>query len=181
MRVLVGYATAHGSTAGIAARIGERLAGAGCEVDVRSVDEIEAVDGYGAVVLGSAVHDATWLPPAKAFVRRQRTALARRPVWLFSVSSVGDTSSFLSPGVAGALRQIRNEPKVVTRFRRAIGARDHHNFAGAIERPQWGFKGRLFLKASGGRYGDHRDWEDVDGWAAGIARSLQNAAKATSA
>jgi menaquinone-dependent protoporphyrinogen oxidase len=181
MKVLVGYATAYGSTTGIATKIGERLAGEGCQVDVRPVEEIDAVDAYDAVVLGSAVHDTTWLPQARAFVRQQRAALARRPVWLFSVSSVGDTSSFLSPRVAGALRQLRNEPKDVTRLRRAIRARDHRNFAGALERPQWGVKGRLFLKASGGRYGDHRDWEDIEEWARGIAGSLQDAADATPA
>lgn len=181
MRVLVGYATAFGSTTGIAERIGERLAGAGCEVDVRRVEEVEAVEGSDAVVLGSAVHDALWLPQARAFVKRHRSQLRRRPVWLFSVSSVGDTTSFVSPKVARALRQLQNEPKDVARFRQAIGARDHRNFAGAVQRKQWGVKGHLFLKATGGQYGDHRDWEDIEDWAGGIARSLSTTPKATSA
>lgn len=181
MRVLVSYATAFGSTTGIAERIGEGLAAAGCEVDVRPVEDLEAIDGYDAVVLGSAVHDTAWLPQARAFVKRHRAQLRRRPVWLFSVSSVGDTTSFVSPRVAKALRQLAAEPRDVARFRHAIGARDHRNFAGAVQREQWGVKGLLFLKATGGRYGDHRDWSDIEGWAAGIARTLSTAPKASSA
>ena len=30
------------------------------------------------------------------------------------------------------------------------------------------------LKILGGTFGDHRDWDDVDQWAAGIGRSLQS-------
>lgn len=181
MRVLTSYATAFGSTAGIAERIGDRLAGTGFEVDVAPVDDVEAVAGYGAVVLGSAVHDKLWLPQARAFVKRHRAQLWRRPVWLFSVSSVGDTTSFVSPRVARALRQIQNEPRDVARFRQAIGARDHRNFAGAVAPRQWGMKGDLFLKAAGGRYGDHRDWGDIEDWAEGIALSLSTAPTTSSA
>ena len=181
MKVLVSYATAFGSTVGIAERIGERLAGAGCEVEVRPVDGVETLVPYDAVVLGSAVHDALWLPQARSFVRRHRAQLRRRPVWLFSVSSVGDTTSFVSPKVAKALRQLAAEPKDVARFRQAIGACGHRNFAGAVEPRQWGVKGLLFLKATGGRYGDHRDWGDIEGWAGGIARALAATPKATSA
>ena len=181
MRVLVSYASAFGSTAGIAERIGERLAAAGCEVDARPVDDVEGLDGYDAVVLGSAVHDAVWLPQARSFVTRHRSQLRRRPVWLFSVSSVGDTTSFVSPAVARALRQLAAEPRDGARFRPAIGAREHRNFAGAVHPKQWGVKGTLFLKAARGRYGDHRDWGDIEDWAGGIARSLSMAPKATSA
>jgi menaquinone-dependent protoporphyrinogen oxidase len=181
MRVLVSYATAFGSTAGIAERIGERLVHAGCEVDLRPVADVVAVDAYDAVVIGSAVHDKLWLPQARDFMKRHRAVLGRRPVWLFSVSSVGDTTSFVSPKVARALRQLQSEPRDVARFRRALGARDHRNFAGAVQPRQWGVKGLLFLKATGGRYGDHRDWSDIEEWAGGIARALSTAPTATSA
>ena len=181
MRILVAYATANGSTQGIAERIGERLAVAGWEVDVRAVEEVDAIDGYSGVILGSAVHDASWLPTATSFVRRHRAGLVRRPVWLFSVSAVGDSSSFVSPRVAHTLRQLASEPKGVPLIRRAVRAEGHRNFSGAVERPQWGLKGRLFLKATGGRYGDHRDWADIEDWADGIASALRSAPKATSA
>jgi menaquinone-dependent protoporphyrinogen oxidase len=68
MKVLVGYASAYGSTKGIAKQIGDRLTKAGLQVDVRPIDEIDAIEPYAAVVLGSAIHNMNWLPHAAAFV-----------------------------------------------------------------------------------------------------------------
>lgn len=181
MSVLVGYASAYGSTKGIAKEIGDRLTKAGLKADVRPIDEIEAIETYEAVVLGSAIHNMAWLPQAAAFVRSHTADLATRPVWLFSVSSVGDTSSFLGPRVARLFRRMRKEPKEIAALRQAIGPREHRNFAGAIERTHWNLAGHLFLKAFGGSYGDHRDWQDIDAWADGIARQLRVAQEAAPA
>lgn len=66
MKVLVGHASACGSTKGIAQEIGDRLTHAGLQADVRPVDEVDTLAGYDAVVLGSAVHNMAWLPQAAA-------------------------------------------------------------------------------------------------------------------
>jgi menaquinone-dependent protoporphyrinogen oxidase len=55
---------------------------------------------------------------------------------------------------------------------RLTKARDHRSFAGAIERSHWPLTGHLFLRALGGRYGDHRNWDAIEQWADEIARSL---------
>ena len=57
MRALVGYASAYGSTKGIAQEVGDRLTGAGLRAEVRPLDEVEALDAYDGVVLGSAIHN----------------------------------------------------------------------------------------------------------------------------
>jgi menaquinone-dependent protoporphyrinogen oxidase len=173
MRVLVGYASAHNSTKGIANEIRDRLMNAGLGADVRSVDEIDTLETYDAVVLGSAIHNQAWLPQAAAFAKAHADDLARRPVWLFSVSSVGETSSFLGSRITSFVRRRRKDTKELADFRRAIRPRDHRHFAGAIERTHWNILGDLFLRAFGGTYGDHRDWRDIDAWADGIARQLQ--------
>ena len=173
MRVLVGYASAHNSTKGIASEIRDRLMNAGLGADVRSIDEIDTLEPYDAVVLGSAIHNQAWLPQAAAFAKAHADDLARRPVWLFSVSSVGETSSFLGPRTTSFIRRRRRDTKELADFRRAIRPRDHRHFAGAIERTHWSILGDLFLRAFGGTYGDHRDWRDIDAWADGIARQLQ--------
>lgn len=173
MRVLVGYASAHGATKGIAEEIGDRLTGAGHKVDVRSLAEGAVVGSYDAAVLGSAIHNQGWLPEAARFLTSHARELAIRPVWIFSVSSVGDTSSFFGPAVERFVRRIRKETGEIAGFRRAIRPRDHRNFAGAVERNHWNLAGHLFMKAFGGRYGDHRDWRDIDAWSDGIARQLR--------
>ena len=172
MRVLITYATAHGSTKGVATEIGGRLAASGLSVDVLPAEGVGSLDGYDAVVIGSAVHNGAWLPPASSLIDHHVDELASRPVWLFSVSSVGESSSFFGARVAAVMRRMRGEPRQVTTLRRSIGARAHRVFAGAIEPSHWGRAGNLFLEVLGGTYGDHRDWLDIDAWAAEIAWQL---------
>jgi menaquinone-dependent protoporphyrinogen IX oxidase len=55
-----------------------------------AAEQVREVDGYDAVVLGSAVYAGHWLKPAREPVGRLGTFLADRPVWLFSSGPVGD-------------------------------------------------------------------------------------------
>jgi len=110
MRVLITYATAHGSTKGVATEIGGRLAASGLSVDVLPAEGVGSLDGYDAVVIGSAVHNGAWLPPASSLIDHHVDELASRPVWLFSVSSVGESSSFFGARVAAVMRRMRGSP-----------------------------------------------------------------------
>ena len=104
MRVLVGYASRFGSTRDIAIRIADAVRTRGSEVDVRSVDDISDVDRYDAMVFGSGVYDGSWTTEATALMRRHAGVLARKPLWLFSVGSFGD-----SHPIVGGL--IKKEPR----------------------------------------------------------------------
>jgi menaquinone-dependent protoporphyrinogen oxidase len=85
MKVLVTAASKHGATAEIVATIGEVLGGEqGLDATVVPPEEVSAVDGYDAVVLGSAVYAGHWMAAAKELVDRAGSALAGKPVWLFS-------------------------------------------------------------------------------------------------
>jgi menaquinone-dependent protoporphyrinogen oxidase len=162
MPLLVVYASRHGATAGIATRIATRLVDSGASVDLRPVEEVEALDAYDAVVLGAPVYDQSWPPAAKAFVARNRDALAARPVWLFSVGAFGDTKRLIGP-------LTRKEPKGIGEIRAEIRAREYRVFRGVIHKHQWPFFSRVFFHAFGGRLGDHRDWPTIDAWADQIA------------
>ena len=84
-RVLVAYASALGSTAGVAAEIGKTLGAGGFSVDVRPVRDNPQLEGYQAVLLGSAVHHGNWLPEAVEFVKSNQDALRGVPVAVFTV------------------------------------------------------------------------------------------------
>lgn len=129
-RVLVAYATGHGSTRGVAERIATRLAEAGAQVDARPVDDVDDLEGYNAVVLGSGVYNQSWIPSATGFLRANSAALAARPVWLFSVGMFGDTHR-------GIGKLMRREPREIGEFHDAIHPREYRVFAGAIQRHQW--------------------------------------------
>ena len=68
MPLLVVYASRHGATAEIAARIATRLVDSGASVNLRPIDEVETLDAYDAVVLGAPVYGHPWPPEANAFV-----------------------------------------------------------------------------------------------------------------
>lgn len=172
MAVLVAYATDHGSTRGVAERIAGRLQQRGVDAKACAVEDGPEVSRYEAVVLGSAIHGSKWLSAARQFAERNAAPLRERPVWLFSVSTLGDEESMFPPRVANRLRALRKEPPEVAEMRRLLHAREHRNFAGAIARAHWPATGRAFFRATGGHYGDHRNWPAIDAWAYLIASQL---------
>jgi menaquinone-dependent protoporphyrinogen oxidase len=173
MTVLVAYASAHGSTQGVAEAIARGLERSGVGVEVRAAADVGPVAGYQGVVLGSAIHNGRWLTPALLLLADVRSH-GPRALWLFSVCTIGDTTSFLGPRLSRLGRRSRKLPPGVAEVEAP-----HRWFAGAIARSHWGAAGRLFFTATGGRYGDHRDWDDIDAWATTIAASLTSEQHAT--
>ena len=165
-RVLVAYCTRSGSTAGVAGRIAARLREHGHAVDRHELRTAPGPDDYDAIVFGSPVFDGRWMPEAEAYVEQHRAALRTHQVWLFSVGTFGDTKKLL-----GSLA--RREPRNVDALLTAVRPRGYRVFAGAIDPAAWPLWSRMFFRAIGGRFGDNRDWEVIDGWAAEIAGELQ--------
>jgi hypothetical protein len=89
MTVLVAAASKHGATDEIAERIfGADLAEHGSDADVKKLDEVENLSGYGAFVLGSAIFFGKWMKEAISFVDAHAGELAERPTWLFGSGSI---------------------------------------------------------------------------------------------
>ena len=176
MKILVGYATGKGSTCGVAERIAIRLRSAGHVADIHTAAQLPNPGEYDAVVLGSAIHNGQWLPEAAGAVERRSPGLLGRTAWAFSVSSVGATSSLIAARLARFLRPRTPVPKAVQALRRSADVRGHRFFAGSIVPGDWPGFGRVVFRLMGGRYGDARDWADIDDWADGIARALDASA-----
>lgn len=173
MVVLVAHASEHGSTRQIAERVAARLGEQGLSAEARPVADVTALAGYDAFVVGSAIHSGDWLPQGTAFLGGNRTALAGHPVWLFSVSTIGEQSSAFPPRVARWMRNMMKVPRAVTAVEAEVRPRDHHAFAGVILPGHWGLPARVALRAFGGRFGDHRNWQEIDAWAMSIASELR--------
>ncbi|UNO43355.1 flavodoxin domain-containing protein [Streptomyces sp. MST-110588] len=165
MRVYVGYAGEHGSTRGIAERLAATLTQQGHRADVTDLaDERTGAPEHDACVLGSAIHNGRWLPPAAEYLRRYTPELARRPLWLFSVGLARILGDWFA-------RRSRS-PAPLPALRDLLAPVDHHLFAGAFERDHTSVFGHLVFRSLGGHYGDHRDWREIDAWATDIARHL---------
>lgn len=161
-RVLVTYATAAGSTAGVAERIAATLQADGAEVVCRPAGPDVDPSDFDAVVVGSAVHDMGWLPPAVDVMLRAQQA--DRPVWGFSVGGI-QPKGWLTRMLAG--RELR---RIESSFPRP--PREHRLFGGIIDMDHTPLWGRLFFRATGGRAGDHRDWQAIEEWATDVGDGI---------
>lgn len=161
MRVLVAYASKHGSTGGIADAIVERLRELEVGAEACSVDDIEDLGPFEAVVLGSAIYAGSWIKGAVDFAERNRDMLQRLPVWLFSVGPLGEE-----------VEDEEEQPKQLAALREELHPRDHHVFFGALDRSKLSFPERMIVKAVRAPQGDFRDWDEIKAWAGEIAGSL---------
>lgn len=154
-RILITYATRAGSTAEIAAAIGESLSERGFTVDVKSTKDKPTLDGYQAVLVGSAIRMGKWLPESISFVEENQAALKQMPVALFTVhlNNLGDDeeSRVARQTYLDAVRSMLPDAEAVY-------------FAGAMDYSRLSFLDRLIAKAVGSTETDERDWDRICGW-----------------
>jgi menaquinone-dependent protoporphyrinogen oxidase len=175
MTVLVAYASERGSTREMAQHMASRMAVALGPVDCRSVEEVGSVSGYEAVIVGSAIHNQSWLPPAAQFLTRLTPELAKRPVWAFNV------------GMADALpkpfrkRAAELQQKRLRGFLpQEIPLRGDMIFSGVYKSDQMPALLRVLFRLTGGRFGDLRNWAAVDAWTDQITAQLAKPASTSS-
>lgn len=173
MNILVGYATRHGATAGIAERIAATLTESGRPAEARPVEEVTTLEGYDAVVLGGAAYMFHWLKPAVKFARTHRAALASRPVWLFSSGPLG--TDLVDKDGHDVLQTTR--PKEWDELTELLRPRGERVFFGAYDpdaKPV-GMGERVIRHMPAARdampAGDFRDWAAIDTWAQEIAEA----------
>ncbi len=159
MKVLVTSASRHGATREIAETIAGELRAAGLDADVLAMSSVGSLDGYQAVVIGSAVYMGNWLAEARGFVEQHRAFLATVPVWLFSSGPVG----------FGDVDQAK-----VAQLVEASHARGHQVFGGRLERRRLGLAERLLARMVRAAEGDYRDWEAIRAWAREVADGLRS-------
>lgn len=178
MRVLVTYATRHGSTAGIAERIAAVLVDHGHAAEARDVEEGPDVSAYDAVVLGGAAYLFHWLKPAVQFAKRHRQALSERPVWLFSSGPLG--TDLVDKDGRSVLESAR--PREFDELAELLSPRGERVFFGAYDPTAEPVGlGERVLKAmpaarDGLPAGDFRDWPEIEEWATEISAELDTLA-----
>jgi len=165
-QILVTYATKHGATAEIAEKIGQVLQGAGLAVDVKSVDQVNELNAYRAVVLGSAVYAGMWRKEAVDFLEANEKELAERTVWLFSSGPTGE-------GNPVELMKGWKFPEAQQPIADRIRPRDIAFFHGEIDPKDLNLAEKLIVKGVKAPTGDFRDWETITAWAAAIGDELK--------
>ena len=168
-RILVAYDSKLGSTAEVAKFIGSVLTEQGSEIDVKPLSEVDELDTYDSVIIGSAIRYDRWLPNATTFVKENATALSKVPVSFFftclTLAKPTPAAMLKAEGYADKLRSLAPEVKPVT-----VGG-----FAGVLQFARTPWPARFALKllsiATGVKEGDYRDWDAIRSWTLG---QLQN-------
>jgi len=167
-RILVAYVSQCGSTGETARFVGDVLAKSGAVVDVAPAHTVRRLDGYHAVVLGSAARYGKLLPGAQKFVQKFNAELKDMPAAYFfaGVTLREDTpenrvkaSAYLEP--LRALKQPVSEGL----------------FGGKVDyqklEPLWRFLLSLDRSKAGEMSeGDFRNWDKIQAWAEGLVPVL---------
>ena len=155
-RVLIAYASKAGSSAEVAGVIGKRLADRGFSVDVRRAGRVRSLDGYGAVIVGSAIRAGQWLSEASGFVKTHREALATRQTAFFTLCmTLQQDTPKNRETVAACLKPVRAilEPEKI------------EFFAGKMDYSKLALLPRLIVKRMKVPEGDFRNWDAIGAWA----------------
>ncbi len=169
-RILVTYASAMGSTAGVADAIGATLAESGLSVDVRPMDRVHDLTPYRAVVAGSAVHAGEWLPEAMEFMRANQAELVHKPFAAFLVC--------MTLAMPGGDKYREHVATWLDPIRSVVNPMSEGLFAGVLDVnkiPSFGDRCKFRVSVMMGVWseGDHRDWKAIHAWAMSLVPRFQ--------
>ncbi|MBI1258547.1 MAG: flavodoxin [Chloroflexi bacterium] len=167
--ILVTYASRSGSTVGVAEEIAKTLVNNGERVELRPMQEVTDLTPYSAVVAGSAIQSAQWLPEAMQFVRTYQAELAQKPFATFTVCMTLAMKNIHSREIV---------PRWLEPVRRLVKPVREGFFAGALDISKVPslserIKFRISVLMGVWTEGDHRDWNAIHAWAASLIPVLE--------
>jgi menaquinone-dependent protoporphyrinogen oxidase len=168
-RILVTYASRTGTTAEVAAAICRILSESGARVEILPMQEVKDLAPYEAVIAGSAIRAARWLPEAVQFIRAHQATLSHKPFAMYTVCitlAMADTEQYRS-AVSGWTAPVR---AIVPPLSEGL-------FAGMLDFDKLPFNWEtLKLRATVAMgifpRGDRRDWNAVRSWAESLKPML---------
>ena len=167
-KILILYASQKGSTAEVAARLGEQLQAANHEIRIANALGYEGdIHRYNAVILGSGIYKGMWLHSMLNTVNRLMPQFQQKPVWGFSLCV-----RVLEPAGEDYARQYYLPSNILKK----LNLQDYHFFAGRLANLSMSEKATLAERYDGWNYqaheGDHRDWNEINEWGKSIAHQL---------
>ena len=169
-QILVLYASTHGHTGKIAARIAAELERDGASVelrDIRAGGADASPDSYDAVVVGASIHAGHHQRELVDWAERNRAGLAASPSAFFSVClTAADDTDESRAATRGSIDDFV-ERTGWTPDRTAT-------FAGALQYREYDFVTRLMMRllmrvghheTDASRDHDYTDWDAVEAWA----------------
>jgi menaquinone-dependent protoporphyrinogen oxidase len=165
-KVLIAYASQCGSTGEVAEAIGDVLCQCGDFAETKWVKSVKALNGYSAVIIGSAIHKSRWMPEATDFVTTNQNTLSKLPVaYFFTCLTLSVDTDKARRKAMTFLEPLQTEAPRVKPV--SVG-----RFAGVLDYSKLSFMYRTVMKRKmkerGIQEGDYRDWNAIRSWAAEV-------------
>jgi menaquinone-dependent protoporphyrinogen oxidase len=161
-RTLVAYDSRLGSTAEVAQFIGSVLAEKGAEAEVRPLADVDDLEPFDRVMIGSAIRYDRWLPDATEFVTKHKATLSNLPVSFFF------TCLTLANPTPAALRKAEGYAEGLRCLAPEVRPASVGGFAGVLQFSRTPWPARLVLRllsiTTGIKEGDYRDWNAIRTW-----------------
>jgi menaquinone-dependent protoporphyrinogen oxidase len=166
-KVLVAYASTHGSTQEVAEAVAATLRESGLAVDLQWIRKVRTLDGYNAIVLGAPLYMFRWHRDALRFLSQHREILAGGlPVAIFAGGPFGEGDEKVWQEVHAQLdRELAKFPWLKPLAVEIVGGR----FDPAKLRFPWNLLPALKRMPAS----DLRDWAAIRAWAGSLAAQLQ--------
>ena len=155
----------YGSTAEIARKIAEVIAGKGIEVQLSEIKQAPDLREFSVVVLGSAVYIGRWRKDAVRFMKVHEKELAEKQTWIFSTGPTGK-------GDPVELLEGWDFPKNLKPLAKRINPVNTTVFHGAVDPEKLSGMHKYMLGKVKVPVGDFRVWDEIEKWAIQIAEHL---------
>ncbi len=163
-RILVTYSSKAGSTAGVAAKIGEVLSKQNLAVDVLPVSKAGDLSAYSAIISGSAIRMGRVMPETLKFIEKNQQVLQQKPFGVFVVClTMREDTEANRATVSAYLDPVRALVKPAS----------EGLFAGALVASKVGLLDRLIMSAMKAPEGDYRNWAQISAWAQDAPAALK--------
>ena len=167
-KVLIAYDSKHGSTALVVRQIAGVLCDCNYQVDISRGRAVEDLSPYDAVVVGSPIYWAKFLPGTQKFLKQNEQTLAGMPVALFILSTNADEETGLVKEETKTFfvdKELEKVPSI--EFRGDIGL-----FGGAFTLRKLFPVEALSMKLSGYDDMNYRNEAVVSAWAQNLCELL---------
>jgi menaquinone-dependent protoporphyrinogen oxidase len=161
--VLVAYATRHGSTQEVAETIAATLREYGLQVDIQPMQEVQTLDQYNAIVLGTPIYMCIFHRDATHFLEQHRSVLTTRPVAIFALGALHADEETLAREQLD--KELAKFPWLTVQATAVFGGR--------FDPANLDYPLNLMAPLRNMPVSDMRDWKAIRAWASDLAAQFQ--------
>ncbi len=167
IKILVAYATTHGSSQEVAETVAKCLHESGCEAEIQPAKQVKTLDGYDAVVLGAPLYMFKLHKDAFRFLSRFKDSLLKGiSVAVFAGGPFGE----VTPQIWEEVRQNLDKELARESWLKPVSVLV---VGGKFDPNSLRFPYNLIPAMKQQPASDFRDWEAIRRWASALAAQIQ--------